>query len=166
MHSVEIFSTFAIEIKQKYEKPIKNQTDMESNETNKQAFGFIRKPGIISDTENITNSSIDKILSDTATGLAGVMERVNIRASFITSKKTENGEAMQFNVSDKAGKTVANVRYGKNDEGWAFEYMMSGDGRIHWLLPSIANVFREDSFDSMCRRFGEVFESYNADTRR
>lgn len=138
---------------------------METNETTKQAFGFIRKPGIISDTENITNGSIDKILSETATGLAGVMERVNIRASFITGKKADNSEAMQFNVSDKAGKTVANVRYGKHDEGWAFEYMMSGDGRIHWLLPSIANVFREDSFDSMCRRFGEVFESYNADTK-
>lgn len=139
---------------------------MESNQTIKQESGFIQKPGVLSDTEHITNGSIDKILSERATGLAGVMERVNIRASFITGKKTENGDAMQFNVSDKAGKTVANVRYGKHDEGWTFEYMMSGDGRIHWLLPSIANVFREDSFDSMCRRFGEVFESYNADTRR
>lgn len=166
MHSVEIFSTFAFENKQKYEKPIKNQTDMESNEIKKQAIGFIRKPGIISDTENITNASIDKILSETATGLAGVTEPITVCATFIANKKTENSEAMQFNVSDKAGKKVASVRYGKQDELWRLEYMMSGDGRIHYLLPSIANVFRNDSFDSMCRRFGEVFDSYNADTRK
>lgn len=139
---------------------------MESNETIKQEFGFVRKPGMINDTERITNASIDRILSQAAMGLSGLTEKITVSAAYTIIKTSQKVGSIQFNVSDENGKSFAFVRYGKGDAGWMLEYMMSGDSRIHYLFASIAEVFRNDTFADMCCRFGEVFESYELNTRR
>lgn len=125
--------------------------------------GFVKKVGFVTGTHIITNTSIDAILSERATVLAGVMEKVSVKAVFGIREGV--ADYIQYNVNDKNGKTIAHVRYDNPKDGWKFDYIMSGESRIHYLFAPVAQVFRNDEFRAMCVNFACIFDSYNENTK-
>lgn len=144
---------------------------MEAEETIKQGQqaedqkpqGFVKKQGYLNGTHKLTNASIDAILSERTTALAGSEDKILVNAVFGINKG--QAEYIQLNVADKYGKEIAHVRFDTPEAGWKFAYIMSSDGNISYFFPAVAKVFRNDEFRAMCVNFARIFESYNENTK-